>query len=88
MNIFNNGIAIVLLVVGLSTEEVTAQSLVFLLGGYETTATTLTFLLYNLAVYPECQEKVVKEINEVFANGVSVVLVKFLTPFCGAEPER
>lgn len=55
---------------GLTMDEVTAQAIIFLIAGYETTATTLGFLIYNLTVHPECQDKVLKEIDEVFANKV------------------
>jgi len=33
-----------------------AQALTFLLAGYETTGSTLTFALYELALHPEIQQ--------------------------------
>ena len=43
-------------------EEILAQGLLFFIAGYETTATSITFLLYNLAMNPEIQEKLHEEI--------------------------
>lgn len=48
----------------LSRLEVIAQATVFFVAGYETTAATLQSLAYNLALYPEVQEKIVREFEE------------------------
>ena len=40
----------------LSDEEVVAQSVVFLLAGYETSSNTLAFTLYYLVVNPDARE--------------------------------
>lgn len=56
---------------GLSTTEIIANSLIFFLAGYETTATTLMFLFYELAVHPECQDKAVEEINYAVGEEVN-----------------
>ncbi|KAF8783411.1 Cytochrome P450 3A11 like protein [Argiope bruennichi] len=52
----------------LSEDELLAQCILFFMVGYETTATVLTFLAYCLAVNPEWQEKVIKEVDEAFQH--------------------
>ncbi|GAV06313.1 hypothetical protein RvY_16327 [Ramazzottius varieornatus] len=54
----------------LTTEEVMAQSMIFLLAGFETTANTLTFLSYLLTANPEIQEKLRKEIQHRIGRDV------------------
>jgi len=48
----------------LNSEAVVAHAMLFLLAGYETTASTISFVLYFMALNPECQNKLVQEINE------------------------
>ena len=52
------------------------QIFVFLAAGYETTATTLAYLSYYLALNPDIQSKLQDEIDEYFPNLVSTS-VKF-----------
>ena len=52
----------------LSDEEIVANSLTFLLAGFETTAITLSFASYLLALHPEIQEKLQTEIDEYFES--------------------
>lgn len=52
----------------LSVEQCAAQSLVFFLAGFETSSTTMSFALYELAKSPECQRRVQTEIDEVMAR--------------------
>lgn len=49
----------------LTMEEIAAQVLVFFLAGFETSSTTMTFCLYELATNADLQEKVREEINHV-----------------------
>uniref|UniRef100_A0A8B9KJV0 unspecific monooxygenase n=1 Tax=Astyanax mexicanus TaxID=7994 RepID=A0A8B9KJV0_ASTMX len=57
---------------GLTDHEILSQSFIFMVGGYETTSTALTFLLYNLATNPDCLNKLVEEIDETFPHGAPV----------------
>lgn len=45
--------------------EVVAQCLLFLVAGYETVATTLSFAAYELMANPQVQEKLFEEISQV-----------------------
>nr|XP_042909307.1 cytochrome P450 3A6 [Parasteatoda tepidariorum] len=49
----------------LSMDELVAQCVIFFIAGYHTTATTLGLTTYLLALHPDIQEKVFKEISEV-----------------------
>jgi len=45
-----------------------AQALIFLIAGYETSASTLSFALYELALHPEIQQSVRAEIVQVLSK--------------------
>ena len=49
---------------GLEKGEIIADSVGFMLAGYETTSTALTFATYLLATNPEAQERLANEIHE------------------------
>ncbi|CAD7012835.1 cytochrome P450 6a9 [Ceratitis capitata] len=49
---------------GLSIDEMTAQVFVFFVAGFETSSTTLAFLLYELALNPDMQQRLREEIIE------------------------
>ena len=56
----------------LTDEEIESHSITFLLAGYETTANTLAYTSYLLALNPEIQEKLQAKIDEYFeSNPVS-----------------
>ncbi|XP_008944145.1 PREDICTED: thromboxane-A synthase, partial [Merops nubicus] len=48
----------------LTEDEIAGQAFLFLIAGYETTTSTLSFATYLLATNPECQEKVLQEVDE------------------------
>ena len=50
-----------------------AQSMLFFLAGYETTATTLSFAAYSLATNPECQCRLLQEIDTLTEKQVDFV---------------
>ncbi|KAF5285082.1 hypothetical protein FQA39_LY16771 [Lamprigera yunnana] len=54
--------------VSLSAMEIAAQCFVFFMGGYETTASAITFCLYELATNPDKQQKVREEIIITLKN--------------------
>ncbi|XP_019490048.1 PREDICTED: cytochrome P450 3A12-like [Hipposideros armiger] len=53
---------------GLSDLELVAQSIIFIFAGYETTSTSLSFLMYMLATHPDVQQKLQEEIDTTFPN--------------------
>ena len=54
-------------------EEVIGQAVLFFLVGMDTTATSIAFLIHNLAVHPEIQEKLHDEIVNVAGNKVNEI---------------
>ncbi|KAK3090780.1 hypothetical protein FSP39_014559 [Pinctada imbricata] len=53
---------------GLTLDEVVANTFIFFVAGYDTTANTLSFLAYNLAMNPECQDKCIEEVDRVLGE--------------------
>lgn len=53
---------------GLTDEQILANAIIFLLAGYETTSTQLSWMAYSLATHPEWQEKIQTEIDETVGN--------------------
>lgn len=49
----------------LTMNEMVAQSFVFFIAGFETSATTMTFALFELAMHPEIQDRLRDEIHTV-----------------------
>ena len=52
----------------MTDEEVVANSIGFLLAGNETTAITLSFASYEMALNPDIQEKLQSEIDTYFED--------------------
>ncbi|KAF8794483.1 Cytochrome P450 3A21 like protein [Argiope bruennichi] len=50
----------------LSKIELLSQCVLFFFAGFETTASVLTFLAYELAMNPEWQEKLIEEVDKAF----------------------
>jgi cytochrome P450 family 6 len=49
------------------------QAFGFLVGGFDTSATTLSFVLYELALHPEIQQRLREEILQVLSKHDSKV---------------
>ena len=57
---------------GTNEDMVVAQGSIFVLAGYETTASTMATLLFMLAKHPEAQQKVYEEIKENVSNSEEI----------------
>ncbi|KAG8582124.1 hypothetical protein GDO81_007929 [Engystomops pustulosus] len=58
----------------LTDTEIMAQSIVFILAGFETTSLTLTYLFYNLATHPDVQKKLQEEVDSYLPNKIPMEL--------------
>lgn len=68
---------------GMTIEEMCAHMFVFFLGGFETSSSSLSFALYELAQHQDLQERLREEVNEAFAKdteiGISYETLKNIT---------
>jgi cytochrome P450 family 6 len=55
-------------ILGIDGDLFVGQAFVFLIGGYETSAATLSFALYELALHPEIQQSLRAEILQVLSK--------------------
>ncbi len=72
-------------VIKLSNDQIIAQSTGFLLAGYETTANTLAYTAYLLALHPQVQERLQREIDSYMENN-PVQLPPFFPPSPTVSP--
>ena len=59
-------------------QEMQAQSMTFLLAGYETSSTALSFAAYELAIHPDVQERLQREIDDHFPGVRSSLRLRLL----------
>ena len=55
-------------------EQLCAQVFTFLVAGHETTSTSMSWTLNELAKYPGIQEKIRKEANKVLGDGTYTIV--------------
>ena len=69
--------------------EIIAQCMVFMVAGFETTASTLSFFAHSIATNPDVQEKLCQEIEEqlgqviicIYSNLCSSDILSVFMPF-------
>jgi cytochrome P450 len=49
----------------LSSDELTAQGILFFIAGYDTTSSAITHTIYYLSQYKECQQKLYEELQTI-----------------------
>lgn len=62
----------------LTNKEILSQALLLLIGGYDTTATTLCFIAYLLATNQGWQDKLCQEIDNAYSASVNVLFINIL----------
>lgn len=77
-----NFINILFVLTVLTELVITAQCVLFYIAGYDTTATTLSFVSYCLALHPKIQQKLLEEIDEVLQdcdNNITFEVIQNMT---------
>lgn len=64
-----------------SINEMAAESFIFFSGGYETSSSALSFLLYELAMNPDIQQKLREEIQQGLENNEGSINYDLLFQF-------
>ncbi len=59
---------LIVLILALNDKEILGQALIFLIAGYETVSTLLSFFFYVMATEPTIQEKLYEEIQQEIGN--------------------
>ena len=58
-------------------QEIKSQSFLFLVAGYETTSTALSYCTYLLSTNPDVQDKLLEEIDHFLPQGVRICIIMF-----------
>jgi cytochrome P450 family 4 len=53
----------------LSNQDIQEEVDTFTFAGHDTTSTAIAFTLYLISIHPECQQKLLKEIDDVIGDG-------------------
>ena len=61
---------------GMNEEEILGQALLFVFAGYDTTATTLGFLIHSLTLNQDIQQRLYDEIESQLGDEVCEALYK------------
>ena len=75
----------------IDNQDIQAQSVTFLLAGYETSSTTLGFVCYHLALDTHVQEKLRDEIDLMWTGdevGNALASTNRLSDYSGTSNER
>jgi cytochrome P450 len=72
----------------ISDMDILATAFLFFIAGYETTNVLLTFLLYSLAINPDCQKKLYEELKSVEKLDYDTILKLPYLDACIAETQR
>lgn len=56
-----------------TVDEIVGQAFLFLVAGHEIITNTLSFITYLLATHPDCQERLLKEVDLFMVKHVSTV---------------
>ena len=54
-------------------DELLHQAITFMIGGFHTTGTYMTWFFYNLGLYEEIQNKVISEVKQIKSDGFSSI---------------
>ncbi|XP_037674193.1 cytochrome P450 4F3-like isoform X3 [Choloepus didactylus] len=69
----------------LSDEDIRAEADTFMFGGHDTTASSLSWILYNLAKHPEYQDRCRQEVQELLRDRQSEEIEWSMTPSASTQ---